>query len=184
MSDKKIYISANEFLIDSFKLARKIKDSGFKPSFIVAIWRGGTPVGIVVHEYLKYYGIETNHIAIKTSRYEGIGKARRNVKVHGLDYIVDCANADDKLLLVDDVFDEGYSIDAVLKELKKRMGKNLPREIKVAIIYYKPKNNKTNIKPDFYIHETNEWIIFPHEVCGLSKEEIKKKGVEIAALFD
>ena len=40
----KIYISADELLIDSFKLAKKIYESGFQPQFIVGVWRGGAPV--------------------------------------------------------------------------------------------------------------------------------------------
>ena len=61
---KKRFISADELLIDSFKLADQIFQSGFKPHFIVGVWRGGAPVGIAVQEYLDYRGLETDHIAI------------------------------------------------------------------------------------------------------------------------
>ena len=51
------------------------------------------------------------------------------------------------------------------------MQKNTP-EIKVATPYFKPNKNQTNRRPDFYIHETEKWLVFPHELEGLSIEEI------------
>ena len=31
----------------------------------------------------------------------------------------------------------------------------------------------TDTSPDFYIHETDKWLVFPHELHGLTLEEIK-----------
>jgi len=183
MADKQ-YPDANSLYYDSFRLAAKIMHSGFRPNFIVALWRSGTPIGCVVQEYLEYHQIETDHIAIRTSSYEGIEKRGKEVRVHALDYIVERANAEDRLLLVDDVFDTGKSITAVINELGKRCRKNLPQEIKIATVYYKPKNNLTEIVPDYYIHETDKWLVFPHELVGLTKEEITRgKGQEIGLLL-
>mgnify|MGYP003878854353 CR=1 FL=1 len=147
----KIYISADDLLIDSFKLAKKIFDSGFRPQFIVGVWRGGAPVGIAVQEYLDFVGIKTDHIAIRTSSYYGIGLQDKEVRVHGLNYIVDNVNATDELLLVDDVFDSGRSVIAVIKELKEKTRANLPKTIKIATPWYKPNRNATSIVPDFFI---------------------------------
>ena len=36
----------------------KILKSGFNPDFIVGVWRGGTPVGIAVQEFLDYFGLK------------------------------------------------------------------------------------------------------------------------------
>ena len=69
MSNDKVFINAEELLRDSFLLALRILESGFRPDYIVGIWRGGTPVGIAVQEYLDYAGVETDHIAIRTSYY-------------------------------------------------------------------------------------------------------------------
>ena len=49
---RKTYINAQSLLEDSFRLGMQILESGFRPSFIVGIWRGGTPVGIAVQELL------------------------------------------------------------------------------------------------------------------------------------
>ena len=69
---EKQYIKAQDLLDDSFRLGLKVLDSGFLPDFIVGIWRGGTPVGIAVQELFEHNGIASDHIAIRTSSYEGI----------------------------------------------------------------------------------------------------------------
>ncbi len=177
---EKTYISPESLYEDSFKLAAKIFESGFRPNYIVGVWRGGTPVGIVVQELLEYCGVESDHIAIRTSSYDTIGKRRDTVRVHGLGYIVDKINADDSLLIVDDIYDSGLSVQAVLRELRNRCRKNTPNDVRIATLYYKPKNNQTDSEPDYYIHQSEEWLVFPHEILGLNIEEIKanKEGVE------
>ncbi|MDP5070320.1 MAG: hypoxanthine phosphoribosyltransferase, partial [Congregibacter sp.] len=82
----KVYISANDLLLDSFRLGEKIFASGFRPDFIIGVWRGGAPVGIAIQEYLAYVGVESDHIAIRTSSYTGINTQDKTVRVHGLDY--------------------------------------------------------------------------------------------------
>ncbi|MBT7950038.1 MAG: hypoxanthine phosphoribosyltransferase [Gammaproteobacteria bacterium] len=181
---EKIFINAQELLEDSFKLASNIYDSGFRPHFIVGIWRGGTPVGIAVQEYLEYRGVETDHIAIRTSSYLGIDQQSKEIRVHGLHYIIENVNADDSLLIVDDVFDSGRSIKAVLDDLSEKTRKNMPHTVKIACPWYKPGKNTTDIEPDYYIHETDEWLVFPHEINGLSPEEIKKGKPLLAKYLD
>ena len=180
---EKRFISAEELLVDSFKLANQIHQSGFKPHFIVGVWRGGAPVGIAVQEYLDYVGLETDHIAIRTSSYHAIDKQEKEVRVHGLNYIVDNVNADDSLLLVDDVFDSGRSIVAILNELKDKARANLPKTIKVATPFYKPTRNVTDIVPDYFVHETDQWLVFPHELSGLSPDEIRTTRPAVAAML-
>ncbi|ALE52368.1 hypoxanthine phosphoribosyltransferase [Candidatus Thioglobus autotrophicus] len=172
MSIEKTYISADELLLDSFRLGVAIHNSGFRPDFIVGVWRGGTPVGIAIQEILAYLGNDTDHIAIRTSSYEGINNQKDQVQVHGLDYLIRHINAEDKLLLVDDVFDSGRSIQAIIETLREKSRKNTPDDIRIAVPWYKPDNNKTEITPEYFMYQTNDWLIFPHEMDGLSKEEI------------
>ncbi len=168
----KTFISADQLLADSMALGMKILRAGFRPSHIVGVWRGGAPVGIAVQEVLEYHGLQTDHIAIRTSSYYGIDKQAALVKVYALDYLVDNLRPENSVLIVDDVFDSGRSIEAILAELAKRCRNNLAHDIRVATAYYKPARNKTNLKPDFYVHETDKWLIFPHELKGLSRAEI------------
>ena len=180
MKDEKIFITAQELLRDSFLLASNILQSGFRPDYIVGIWRGGTPVGIAVQEFLDYAGVETDHIAIRTSHYTGIDQTTLNVQVHGLGYLIRKVNKQDSLLIVDDVFDTGMSVDAVLGELLKRARLNMPGAIRIATPWYKPSKNKTERTPNYYIHETAEWLVFPHELTGLTHEEVCLGKPEIA----
>jgi len=183
MTIEKIYISADALLSDSFRLGMQILKSDFSPTHIVGIWRGGAPVGIAVQEILEFHGVSTDHIAIRTSSYSGIDKQERSVRVFALGYLVDTLNPDDNLLIVDDVFDSGRSIEAFLKELSDRCRHNMPKDVRVATVYSKPARNKTDLRPDYFIHETEDWLIFPHELDGLTKEEIFNNKTDAAIIF-
>jgi hypoxanthine phosphoribosyltransferase len=79
------------------------------------------------------------------------------------------------------VFDSGRSIEAFIRELAARCRHNMPQTVKTATVYYKPSRNRTTLLPDYYVHETEDWLVFPHEICGLSKAEIRahKPGAEL-----
>ncbi len=183
MSDK-VFITAQQLLEDSFRVAAQVYEDGFRPDFIIGIWRGGAPIGIAVQEYYDYKGIETDHIAVRTSSYYGIGQQSKEIKVHGLHYIIENANADNSLLIVDDVFDSGRSIYALKEKLSELMRLNMPRDVRVACPYYKPKNTKVPMKPDYYIHESDEWLVFPHELSGLTPDEIAEGKTDLANIKD
>jgi hypoxanthine phosphoribosyltransferase len=169
---QKTFISPESLLRDSFELGRQVIESGFRPSFLVGVWRGGAPIGITVQEVLEYHGVVCDHIAIRTSSYTGIDQQSRTVRVHAIDYLVSMLNADDGLLLIDDVFDSGRSLEAVIAELRRRCRRNIPGQIKIATVYYKPKRNQSTLRPDYFVRETDHWLVFPHELCGLTREEI------------
>ncbi len=184
MKNEKIFITAAELLRDSFLLASNILQSGFRPDYIVGIWRGGTPVGIAIQEIMAYLGNESDHIAIRTSSYIGIDNQSKEVRVHGIDYLISNMNAEDKLLVVDDVFDSGRSIKAILDTLNEKARKNIPHDVRMAMPWYKPERNIIGIEPDYFIHETDDWLVFPHEMDGLTEKEIftnKKNMREILA---
>ncbi len=183
MTIAKTYLSADDLLTDSFRLAEQIYASDFRPTHIVGIWRGGAPVGIAVQEWLEYRGVDSDHIAIRTASYTGIDQQSREVRVYALGYLIDTLNPDDHLLVIDDVFDSGRSIEAFLAELSARCRHNMPRTVKIATVYYKPARNQTSLLPDFYVHKTDEWLVFPHEICGLTEAEIAEHKPEVAAVL-
>jgi hypoxanthine phosphoribosyltransferase len=181
---EKVFISADELLRDSMELAMRIVRSGFKPTFLVAIWRGGAPIGIAVQEALEYHGIHADHIAIRTSAYTGIDSQAKTVRVHAVDYLVSRLSFEDELLIIDDVFDSGRSLEAVMDELKRRCRRNLPGKIRIATVYYKTKRNSSSLVPDYYVRATNSWLIFPHEIQGLTREEILANKPVDASFFE
>lgn len=169
----KQYVSPDELKIDSFKLGTAIIESGFRPDFMVALWRGGAPIGCYVHELLKYCKINTDHIAIRTSKYSGVDKANSEVVVDDLSYLVERFEKKSKVLIVDDIYDTGLSVTAVINTLKSQvLPENFPDDIRVATVFYKPTRNKTERIPNYYVNETDRWVVFPHEIEGMDVEEI------------
>lgn len=179
----KHYISASQLLRDSFELAWKVYESGFRPNYIVGVWRGGAPVGIAVQELLDTLGVKSDHIAIRTSSYTGIGERNRHVQVHGLNYVIRRLESEDSLLIVDDVHDTGLSIDQTIRDLAEACKKNTP-EVRIATPYFKPGNNRTERIPDYYIHESDRWLVFPHELHGLSLAELASNKPELAHMLE
>jgi hypoxanthine phosphoribosyltransferase len=169
---EKVFISAESLLRDSLELGMRVVRSRYRPTFLVGVWRGGAPIGISVQEVLEYHGVECDHIAIRTSSYMGMDERSRTVRVHAIDYLVSRLSAEDRLLLIDDVFDSGLSLEAVIEELRKRCRRNLPDDIRIATAYYKPERNRSSLKPDYFVQSTDAWLVFPHEMQGLTREEI------------
>lgn len=177
---EKLFLTAEGLLEDSWKLAAKVLESGFRPTFMIAIWRGGAPIGIAVQEYLSYHGIETDNIAIRTSSYaSGIDEQNREVRVYGLNYLIKKVQHEDSLLIVDDVFDSGRSVETIINDLRTGARLNMPHDIRVAVPYYKPARNQTNLVPNYYMHETSAWLKYPHSLEGLTTEEIAKHRPEL-----
>lgn len=175
---QKTYITAQQLLDDSLELAALVLDSGFRPDLIIGIWRGGTPVGIALQEVLAFAGLKSDHFAIRTASYTGIG-ARSGVVVDGLEYVARQLTEHPDILLVDDVYDTGLSLQAVKSELLRLSGDQQP-EIRLATPWYKPGNNQTGVVPDYHLHTTDDWLVFPHELIGLSAAEIRdsKPGID------
>ncbi|MFK8016300.1 MAG: phosphoribosyltransferase [Gammaproteobacteria bacterium] len=176
--DKKI-LSAQELLLDSFRLGGVVLRDQFRPTLIVAIWRGGTPVGMALQEMMAYCGVDADHIAIRTSSYSGTEQIDGKVRVHGLNYIVKKIRHDDSVLIVDDVFDTGNTIVSVIEQLRLMARKNMPDNVRVAVPWFKPKRNQTDMVPHYYVHSTDEWLVFPHELDSLTAEELREHRGEL-----
>ncbi len=183
---EKIYLSAEQTLADAYLLGEKVLQSGFLPDLIIGVWRGGTPIAIAVHELLQWQGIEADHIPIRSQLYKGIGEREKTVEVYGLDYVAAHLEKIQRILIVDDVFDSGLSMAQILADIESLSGENR-LECRVAVPWYKPGNNMTSSKPDYFLHTSDAWLVFPHELCGLNQAELlqKKPGIEaIKHLFE
>jgi hypothetical protein len=185
---KKNFVAANDLLLDSFRLAVRIRDAGFRPDYLVGLWRGGSAVGIAVQEGLEYFGIDTDHIAVRTS-YTGLPGYTQmvdqgdSIRVHGLDYLLERLCAEHSLLIVDDVYSTGLSVKAVIEQLSAKARRNLPHDIRIAAVWYRP-GPKTVRPPDYYIHETTDWLILPYELSGLDMDELRAHKPEVAPVID
>ena len=134
----------------SMRLGKKILESGFNPDYLIGIARGGLVPLRILSDLFK----NTNVLIVTVKLYKDIGE--RGEKVTFVQK-VDINLEGKKILLVDDVADTGLTIKAVAEYIKenKKAG-----ELKIATLHYKP---WSVIKPDYYIEEVTEWIVYPWE---------------------
>jgi hypothetical protein len=185
---KKKIIAANDLLLDSFQLAADINRAGFKPDFLVGLWRGGSAVGIAVQEGLDHFGVSTDHIAIRTSyrgrdSYTQMVDKSESIRVHGLQYLLENLCAEHSLLIVDDVYSSGSSVNAVIEQLKRKTRRNLPHDIRIASVWYRP-TARTVRPPEYFVHETSDWLVLPYELSGNSIEELREQRPELGSIID
>jgi len=184
----KRFIAADDLLRDSFELAANIFEAGFEPDFLVGLWRGGSAVGIAVQEGLDYLGVKTDHIAIRTSytgapRYSQMVNTADSIRVHGMQYLLENLSAQHSMLIVDDVYSTGSSVSAVINQLAKRTRRNLPKDIRIATVWYRP-TEKTMQTPEYYVHETDDWLVLPYELSGFSIDELRENRPEMSGLLE
>ena len=184
----KKFVAADDFLRDSFKLAAAISEAGFEPDFLVGLWRGGSAVGIAVQEGLDFLGVKTDHIAIRTSyrgapSYDEMVSKAESIRVHGLQYLLENLCSHHSMLIVDDVYSTGSSVQAVIDQLARKTRRNLPQDIRIATVWYRP-SEKTLRVPDYFVHETNDWLVLPYELSGLTVEELRDHRPELGSIID
>jgi hypoxanthine phosphoribosyltransferase len=187
--DSKRFIEEQQLLEDSYRLARQIYCSGFRPDFIVGVWRGGSTVGIYVQECLQYLGVDTDHIAVRTS-YRGRDDYLRQLEqgsemqAHGLQYLFENLNADDALLIVDDVYSTGRNVRAIVDRLRSECKRNMARDLRIAAPYFRSIPGGENSPPDYYLQQTEDWLVLPYELTGITRAEMARHKAWILPLLD
>ena len=184
------FLDENQLIEDAFRLGVQVFESGFRPNFIVGLWRGGSAVGIYVQECLQTLGVKTDHIALRTS-YRGmdhydamIASPDAEIRVHGTHYLLDNINQDDRLLIVDDAFGTGHSMQAVLNKLRQQLKRNMPIDTRLATLYKRLGAGQTQLEPDFCLHTTEDWLVFPYEMNGLSRADIDEHKPYLSPILD
>jgi hypoxanthine phosphoribosyltransferase len=185
----KRFIEEQQLLEDSYRLARQIYQSGFRPDFIVGVWRGGSTVGIYVQECLQYLGVETDHIAVRTSYSGRMDYFRQleqgsEMRAHGLQYLFENLNADDALLIVDDVYSTGRNVHAIVDRLRRKNKRNMANDLRIAAPYYRAVANNDNPPPDYFLEQTDDWLVLPYELTGISRDEMAAHKSWMLPLLD
>ncbi len=170
---------------NALKLADRIYKDGFIPDVIYVSLRGGAYLGNVISEYFKivHKGSRPVYYAAVVARsYVDVAQAER-VIVDGWTYSPEYLRVGDKVLLVDDIFDTGGTINHLAQII---MDKGIPRnDLKIAVHDYKyfhDKQEQLPFQPDYWcrkheesINDENSWIHYmSHELVGLSKEELEE----------
>jgi hypoxanthine phosphoribosyltransferase len=156
--------SWGEIHFNLVEIAEKIIESETQPDIIVAIARGGWIVGRILSDLLNNKNVGN----IRIEFYTNIGETMKK-PVISQPISVDPNNKN--ILLCDDVADSGKSLKAAVEYLKSKTN----GKILVACIHKKPWSIYT---PDFYVKETDKWIIYPweyresiHKIIGNLKKE-------------
>lgn len=172
--------------IDALMLAHKIYQiDGFVPDVIYTSLRGGAYMANVISEYYKV-ALKDKHkpilyAAVVARSYSDV-QSNSQVRIDGWTYSPEYLRAGDKILLVDDIFDSGHTLNNLVRIL---MDKGVPREnIKVVVHDYKIYKWKDvlPVQPDYWCRkfeidkpENNNWINYnSHELVGLTKEELEE----------
>ena len=184
--DQKVFVDEQSHILDSYRLGEKIFADGFEPTFIVGLWRGGSAVALVVQECFAYLGVPTEHTTIRTSysgreQYEQSMRRFEGIRVHGKSYALETLRADDRLLIVDDVFRSGRHTRAVVDQLRLGLRRNMPSEVRVATLWKHALSDASQV--DYFLNETDRWIVLPYELSGLSSDELREHKPELNALL-
>lgn len=173
----KRYLSADTFQRDCIRLAKKVfDDPDWQPELLLALWRGGAQPGVIISEVFAFLGRPVAHAVVKCSSYTGIGVRSNTIVFQNADTLLNSIPGDRKVLIVDDVFDSGKTAEAIKKRLAHA-------DVRVATVYWKPEAKLVDFTPDYTIRAINEWIVFPHELEGLTEEELRTKDPEIADIL-
>jgi len=186
---QKHYITPEDLRKGSYQLAMMALRDSFHPDMMIALWRGGAPIGCHVHEAYKFHNVDVDHIAIRTSRFEGIDKEASKISVHNLGYLADNIHNGYKILVVDDVWDKGLTIIAFFDKIKEVCAEKgvdyTTLDIRVAVLYYKPSRNLVGLTPTYFVHTSDKWLVFPHELEGMSVTEVEEvMGKDIASILE
>jgi xanthine phosphoribosyltransferase len=138
----KIFYRWEDFDRDCRELAEIIKINKVEYTKIIAVTRGGLFVAGMMSHFLKRVPIDT----VCLSSYDGDNQGKMNIlKRNG---------SDEKVLICDDVVDTGNTA----KELREMYPNG-----KLVVLHYKSLKSP-GVKPDYFISDTNDWIVYPWEV--------------------
>jgi len=156
---KKAVISWNEAEAACRSLAKKLRKNRYDA--VVCIASGGLVPGKLFSELL---GIPLGIIVAK--RYTFSNRARPTTYMDvAVKWCGRKVNAK-KILLVDDLVDEGKTMQQIVGQLQANRSASKPLQIDIAVLFFKEKNVSVNLKPNrlFYYKKAVDWIAFPWEI--------------------
>ncbi len=178
---EKIFISAEGMEQDAWRFAIELNKLGEHFDWVVGVTRGGAQISVYVQEALSLLEENTKSYAtIHAYSYTGIGEAKSEVIVRDLEPLLEDIKEGESILVIDDVFDRGVTLNAIKIKLEARLAAK-KATVKLGALYYKPENSTVDISPDYHykIFKGEDWLVFPHELCDLTKDELRLKGFPI-----
>jgi hypoxanthine phosphoribosyltransferase len=171
---------------NALKLAQRIYRDGFVPDVIYVSLRGGAYLGNVISEYFKIIRSREErpvyYAAVVARSYTDVGETEK-IRVEGWTYSPEHLRAGDRVLLVDDIFDTGNTINCLAEII---LEKGIPRkDLKIAVHdykYFRDKPRQHPVQPDYWcrrhdlsVNDEETWIHYlSHELVGLTSEELER----------
>ncbi len=191
---EKEFISLEAMRDNALKLAHRMYNDGFIPDIIYVLLRGGALMGNIFSEFFKLVKKDDKPVfyaAVVARSYTDLHE-RGRVRIDGWTYDPQHLRSGDRVLIIDDIFDTGRTINYLVDCIMER---GVPAEhIKVAVHDYKknPECEQLPVQPDYWCREKfndNTWIHYmSHELEGLSDQEIEEYYLsgskELAEVFD
>ena len=169
----KLIIDWKQYNLIVEKLAVKIHESGFKPTMLIGIMRGGAPIIDVLSRIFK---LKCAYLAVES--YSGTGvEDQQGELVFSREMSSTVHDMGGRLLLCDDLSDTGITLNKSIEWLKKyEPTKNYINEVKTACLW---KKKSSAFEPDFcpVKLDSDPWIVQPTEHYeGLTMEELIKRN--------
>jgi hypoxanthine phosphoribosyltransferase len=130
-------------------LAERIRASGYRPTTIVGIARGGLVPARLLCDYLDVYELA----ALRVEHYHRGADRQPEARIE----IPLCKRLDgERVLLVDDVCDRGETLEFALAHVRE-FG---PAELRTAVLHWK---EVSSYRPDDYAHRIVKWrwLVYP-----------------------
>ncbi len=147
----KIYITSEQAEALCDQLFHMIKKDNFEPDLIIGLSRGGlVPLGYLAGE--KLFDVRTVY-SLGVQSYDRMQQGNISLV---FPFHIDDIKQFHSILVIDDIVDTGKTI-AFVKELFEKHG--ITATVKFAALYYK--SQRSFMKPDYYVEETDDWVVFP-----------------------
>jgi hypoxanthine phosphoribosyltransferase len=154
----KLIIDWKEYNLIVEKLAIKIHESGYKPTMLIGIMRGGAPIIDVLSRVFK---LKCAYLAVES--YSGKGtEDQQGELVFSREISSTVQDMGGRLLLCDDLSDTGVTLKKSINWLKSYEAIKNIESIKTAVLW---KKKDSTFEPDYCAErlDTNPWIVQPFE---------------------
>lgn len=161
----KHFVSAQDVFHLSTELGLAVAESGYAPQLVVGVWRGGAVASLVVHEILQQINQTCQSTVVVASSYMSIAQRNSDVMIEGLPALINQCESVSRVLVVDDLVDSGHTLTTLKNALSES---NSQLDVRTAVLFQKPNADMT---ADYFVARDERWIVFPHELSGLSDQE-------------
>lgn len=169
MGIDKVIISAEEIRQDSWRLAARIREHEPPFDLVIGLARGGVPIALYIQEFFlaAHPDHPTAYATLRCRSYTDIAEAG-SVHVGGLEEVWEELGDGNRILVVDDIFDRGTTVQSVLQVLHTQAPR--PLTVKTATLHYKPDNSQVDLTPDYHgkVFGGKEWIVYPQALSDFT----------------